>query len=165
MREECRSFAQAAESDLATMATGAEIEQFCERLGMMMADGMDPVTAEARIKAATMMRVPRCIVVSRDTLDAAGRKFPRFFPSYGELAAFFDERTSDLRAKANRAHAILRDDEMPDTRDEQYEARAAMERVREKTKPRGPWGEGLRSWNDIPVETIKAKWSRFGGEA
>jgi hypothetical protein len=76
---------------------------------------------------------------------------------------------ADERDRAERvASASTVGTDAPDTSsgdaDEQRAARAAMERVRERIKPRGPWGEGLRSWADVAENTIKAKWTVYGGE-
>lgn len=50
---------------------------------------------------------------TRKTLGAAGRRFKKFFPSFGELCEFLDDTKGELRVKVDRLQRIAKPQPAP----------------------------------------------------
>jgi hypothetical protein len=90
---------------LDTPAPVLALEEWLGKLGLLCAGNMAAGDAMAKMGAyARMLTIPECLL-TRNTLDAAGREF-KWFPSYGELAEFFATHINDLKERQTRAHRI-----------------------------------------------------------
>ena len=171
---EARRYAVAITQELDRRADDPVVRRWLASLALAVAGSMNAEDAKAKLQVMTLIFAKRYPAnMWTDDCLAEVACACKWFPSAAELSAILDghvERMADERDRAEKvANATTAGSQAPDTGDdeaqEQRAARAAMERVRERCKPRGPWGDGLRTWDDIPVETIKAKWSRHGGAA
>lgn len=75
-------------------------------LGALCAGAMSADEARTRIAAYLPLLRPARGALSKESLDRAGRAF-KWFPTYGEVAAFLDQEADDLRAQLTRAKRIV----------------------------------------------------------
>jgi len=170
---EARRYAVALTQELDRRADDPVVRRWLASLALAVAGSMNAEDAKAKLQVMTLIFAKRypAIMWTDDRLAEVACAC-KWFPSAAELSAILDghvERMADERDRAERVASASTagtdaPDTSPDDADEHRAARAAMERVRERIKPRGPWGDGLRSWADVAENTIKAKWATYGGK-
>jgi hypothetical protein len=166
---EARRYAVACAEELERRAEDAVVRRWLASLALAVAGGMNADDAKAKLQVLTLIfakRYPASMWTDDRLADVA--RACKWFPSASELSDILDKHVERMEAVRVRAETVANTKpnggEAP-APDHDREARDALARVRDRCKPRGPWGEGLSSWADMPVETIKAKWARHGGAA
>lgn len=93
----------------------ATVRQWLSDLGVLVAGSLSVEEARAKLSAYTSLiegEYPRACFTKKTLADAA-RRFPRFFPSFGEVAAYLDEVKGELRVRLDRLHRIAKPVPMP----------------------------------------------------
>lgn len=88
-------------------AMQTEIEKWLASLGILVAGNMPADDARMKLKAyGSLLNAPRSIL-TKDTLDKAGRKF-KWFPSYSEITEFLDAEKTELENMLYRARSLAK---------------------------------------------------------
>ncbi len=170
---EAGRYAAALAQEMDRRADDPVVRRWLASLALAVAGSMNAEDAKAKLMVMTMIFAKRypASMWTDDRLAEVATSC-KWFPSAAELAAILDahvERMAEERTRAEKVAAAGSEDPHREPEDwsaaEAREAAAALARMREKIKPRGPWVDGLRSWSEVTDEAIKAKWSGFGGAA
>ena len=170
---EAGRYATALAQEMDRRADDPVVRRWLASLALAVAGSMNAEDAKAKLMVMTMIFAKRypASMWTDDRLAEVATSC-KWFPSAAELATILDahvDRMAEERDRAERVAAAASRTAEAEPEDwpgaEEREAAAALARMREKIKPRGPWGDGLRSWSEVSEEAIKAKWSRFGGGA
>ena len=95
---------RAVEAALAPAPVG-EVRKWLTGLGTLSAGQMSLEDARAKIGAYAALLDAPVFVLTTENLKEAGKKFT-WFPSFGEVAAFLDGKTAELRRTKSRLAAL-----------------------------------------------------------